>query len=317
MNSEENYFATDLRGDDCVYTFSKSEKTGWTVVGVAYMDELIKNDNEMILVYGIVISVILGLAIIISMAISKEITKPLEILKNSMRDVETGSFKKVNIDATGENEVVSLSNSFNIMISEIKKLMKQNVYEQKQKRKSEIRALQAQINPHFLYNTLDSIIWMAECNKTKEVVIMTSSLAKLLRESISNEEEFTTIKREINYIDSYLTIQKMRYKDKLEFKLEIEESIYSIRIIKLILQPIVENAIYHGIKYKEGKSLILIQGYDCGSEIEIIVKDTGVGMDKYQLEHIFDNCKRNEKSNGVGICNVQMRQMMFGKDFQM
>ena len=316
MNSEENYFATDLRGDDCVYTFSKSEKTGWTVVGVAYMDELIKNDNEMILVYGIVISVILGLAIIISMAISKEITKPLEILKHSMRDVETGSFKKVNIDATGENEVVSLSNSFNIMISEIKKLMKQNVYEQKQKRKSEIRALQAQINPHFLYNTLDSIIWMAECNKTKEVVIMTSSLAKLLRESISNEEEFTTIKREINYIDSYLTIQKMRYKDKLEFKLEIEESIYSVRIIKLILQPIVENAIYHCIKYKEGKSLILIQGYDCGSEIEIIVKDTGVGMDKYQLEHIFDNCKRNEKSNGVGICNVQMRlNLTYGKEY--
>lgn len=316
INNDKNYFVTDLRGDSCVYTFSQSEKTGWTVVGVAYMDELIKNNNEIILVYGIVMSVILGLAIIISMRISKEITKPLEKLKNSMREVEKGDFENVNIEIAGENEIVSLSNSFNIMISEIKKLMEQNVNEQKQKRKSEIKALQAQIKPHFLYNTLDSIIWMAESNKTKEVVIMTSSLAKLLRESISNEEEVTTINREISYIKSYLTIQKMRYKDKLEFIIDVEKSIYNVKIIKLILQPIVENAIYHGVKCKEGKGLISISGYNYGNEIEIIVKDTGVGMDKYQLEHIFDSCKRGEKYNGVGICNVQMRlQLTYGEKY--
>ena len=270
----------------------------------------------MIVVYIIVTGIILGIAIIISILISKEITKPLEILKNSMKEVEKGDFETGYIEIIGQNEIVSLSKSFNIMICKIKKLIEQNITEQKQKRKSEIKALQAQINPHFLYNTLDSIIWMAECNKTREVVIMTSSLAKLLRESISNEEEFTTIEREVNYIKSYLTIQQMRYKDKLEFEFDVEESIYSVRIIKLILQPIVENAIYHGIKYKEGKSLISIKGYDCGNEIEIIVKDTGVGMDKYQLEHIFDNCKRNEKSNGVGVSNVQMRlQLTYGKEY--
>ena len=316
INSDENYFVTDLKGNNCLYTFSKSEKTGWTVVGVAYMDELIKNQKEMIVVYIIVTGIILGIAIIISILISKEITKPLEILKNSMKEVEKGDFETGYIEIIGQNEIVSLSKSFNIMICKIKKLMEQNITEQKQKRKSEIKALQAQINPHFLYNTLDSIIWMAECNKTREVVIMTSSLAKLLRESISNEEEFTTIEREVNYIKSYLTIQQMRYKDKLEFEFDVEKSIYSVRIIKLILQPIVENAIYHGIKYKEGKSLISIKGYDCGNEIEIIVKDTGVGMDKYQLEHIFDNCKRNEKSNGVGVSNVQMRlQLAYGKEY--
>ena len=240
INNENNYFVADVRGDSCVYTFSKSEKTKWTVVGVAYMDELIKNNNEIIQVYAVVLCIILGLAIIISIRISKEITKPLEKLKNSMREVEKGDFENVNIVISGENEISSLSNSFKIMISEIKKLMEQNINEQKQKRKSEIKALQAQINPHFLYNTLDSIIWMAECNKTKEVVIMTSSLAKLLRESISNEEEVTTINREINHIENYLTIQKMRYKDKLEFIIDVEESIYNVKIIKLILQPIVE-----------------------------------------------------------------------------
>lgn len=316
INNENNYFVADVRGDSCVYTFSKSEKTKWTVVGVAYMDELIKNNNEIIQVYAVVLCIILGLAIIISIRISKEITKPLEKLKNSMREVEKGDFENVNIVISGENEISSLSNSFKIMISEIKKLMEQNINEQKQKRKSEIKALQAQINPHFLYNTLDSIIWMAECNKTKEVVIMTSSLAKLLRESISNEEEVTTINREINHIENYLTIQKMRYKDKLEFIIDVEESIYNVKIIKLILQPIVENAIYHGVKYKEGKSLILISGFNCGNDIEIIVKDTGIGMDKDQLDHIFDRCKKSEKNTGVGIYNVQMRlQLAYGEKY--
>lgn len=315
-NDTENYFVTDLRGDSCVYTFSKSKKTGWTVVGVAYIDELIKDSKEMMLVYGVVIGIILGLAIIISIVISKEITRPLKLLKNLMKEVEKGDFETLNIEVTGANEIGSLSNSFNIMISEIKKLVEQNINEQREKRKSEIRALQAQINPHFLYNTLDSIIWMAEGNKTQEVVIMTASLAKLLRESISNEDEFTIIEREVNYIKSYLTIQKMRYKDKFEFNIDIERSIYNFRITKLILQPIIENAIYHGIKYKGGKNLISIEGYELDDEIEILIKDTGIGMDEEQLKNILNPCKKNERSNGVGICNVQMRlQLTYGKEY--
>ena len=123
MSSEENYFVTDVKGDSCVYTFSKSPKTGWTVVGVAYMDELIKNDKEMKAVYGIITSVILGLAMLISIVISKEITKPLQVLRDSMKEVEKGNFENVNIEVFNKNEIWSLSNSFNIMISEIKKLM--------------------------------------------------------------------------------------------------------------------------------------------------------------------------------------------------
>ena len=133
INNDNNYFVADVRGDSCVYTFSKSEKTKWTVVGVAYMDELIKNNNEIIQVYAVVLCIILGLAIIISIRISKEITKPLEKLKNSMREVEKGDFENVNIVISGENEISSLSNSFKIMISEIKKLMEQNINEKKQK----------------------------------------------------------------------------------------------------------------------------------------------------------------------------------------
>jgi len=137
---------------------------------------------------------------------------------------------------------------------------------------------------------------MAEGNKTKEVVVMTSSLAKLLRQSISNEEEITTIEKEIDYVKSYLTIEKMRYKDKLEFKIDVQKSIYYVDIIKLVLQPIVENAIYHGIKYKEGKGMILIEGYDYDNDVEILVKDNGIGIPQEDIDRIFERFYRVDKA---------------------
>ena len=130
--------------------------------------------------------------------------------------------------------------------------MDENIQEQREKRKNELRALQSQINPHFLYNTLDSIIWMAESGKNEEVVLMTSSLAKLFRQSISNEDEVVTIAQEIEYTRSYLTIQKMRYRDQLEFVIDVDEDILKCHIVKLVIQPLVENSIYHGIKYIDG-----------------------------------------------------------------
>lgn len=233
-----------------------------------------------------------------------------------MKEVEQGHFDNANIEVISENEIGSLSKSFNIMTAEIKKLMEENIYEQKQKRKNELKALQSQINPHFLYNTLDSIIWMAEGNKNKEVVLMTSSLAKLLRQSISNENEVLTIGQEMEYIKSYLTIQKMRYKDKMEYVIDVDKDIYGFEIVKLVLQPIVENAIYHGIKFKDTMCLLRIRGYCAGNNIIIKVIDNGIGMTKEVLSHIFDEQKQNHKSNGVGIFNVQMRlRLYYGRNY--
>ena len=185
--------------------------------------------------------------------------------------------------------------------------MEQNVKEQEQKRKIELKALQSQINPHFLYNTLDSIIWMAEGKKNEEVVIMTASLARLLRQSISNEDELVTIGQEIEYVRSYLTIQKMRYKDKLEFEIKADPSITQVPIIRLVLQPLVENAIYHGLKYKDSKGLLTVHGYMKGENAVIDITDDGVGMDEETLKHIYDKHKVNYRSNGVGVYNVQQQ----------
>ena len=194
--------------------------------------------------------------------------------------------------------------------------MEQNVKEQEAKRKSELKALQSQINPHFLYNTLDSIIWMAEGRKYEEVVLMTASLARLLRQSISNEDEVVPLAREVEYAKGYLTIQKMRYKDKLEFEINVEPSILNIPLIKLVLQPIIENAIYHGLKYKESKGLLQVKGFMKDGNAVLQVIDNGVGMDEETLAHIYDKHKVNYHSNGVGVYNVQKRlQLYYGESY--
>ncbi|WMJ89998.1 sensor histidine kinase [Anaerocolumna sp. MB42-C2] len=316
LNSKTNYFVTDEGDESKLYTISTSKKTGWTIVGVVYESELMKNKTQTQIIYIVVAFILLAAAMIISVFISTRITRPIKKLKDSMKEVEKGHFDNANIEVISENEIGSLSKSFNIMTAEIKKLMEENIYEQKQKRKSELKALQSQINPHFLYNTLDSIIWMAESNKNKEVVLMTASLAKLLRQSISNENEVLTIEQEVGYITSYLTIQKMRYKDKLEYEIDVDKDICQYEIVKLVLQPIVENAIYHGIKFKETMCLLTIRGYSAGNNIIIKVIDNGVGMTEEVLAHIFDEHKHNFKSNGVGVFNVQMRlQLYYGKNY--
>ncbi len=316
LNNKKNYFVTNEGDESKLYTISTSKKTGWTIVGVVYESELMKNKTQTQIIYLLVTAILLLAAVLASAFISARITEPIKKLKNSMKEVEKGHFDLANIEVRSKNEIGSLSKSFNIMIAEIQKLMEENIFEQKQKRKNELKALQAQINPHFLYNTLDSIIWMAEGNKTGEVVLMTSSLAKLLRQSISNENEVFTIEQEVAYIKSYLTIQKMRYKDKLEYEIDVDKNIYQYEIVKLILQPIVENAIYHGIKFKDTMCLLRVCGYAEGDDIIIKISDNGVGMTEEALSHIFDERKISFKSNGVGVYNVQMRlQLYYGKNY--
>ncbi len=318
LYNESNYFITNEGNNSRLYTISKSQKTGWTIVGVAYISELMNKKEETQIIYMVIAIALLAVAMIISSFLSSGITKPITLLKESMKEVEKGNFDNANIVVTVDNEIGSLSKSFNIMIEKINNLIGQNVYEQKQKRKSELKALQSQINPHFLYNTLDSIIWMAESGKTKEVVVMTSSLAKLMRQNFSNQSEVVTIAQEMEYTKSYLTIQKMRYKDKLEFEIDMKEEIKNYEIVKLVLQPIVENAIYHGIKYKEDIGVITIIGFLENENIIIKVCDNGAGMDAEMLAHIFDEHKVNYKANGVGVFNVQMRlQLFYGPEYGM
>lgn len=307
----DNYLITEEGDDSRLYTMSTSEKTGWTVVSVAYISELLKDSNNTRMMYLIIACILLIITIIISNIIVSSITKPIARMRNSMKLVEQGQFEGVEIEVSDNNELGMLSESFNTMTYRISELMEQNIYEQKEKRKNEMRALQAQINPHFLYNTLDSIIWMSAAGKTDEVVDMTSALAKLFRQSISNEKEELTISEEIDYVKSYLTIQKMRYKDKMDYCIDVEEQIQTVPIIKFALQPLVENAIYHGLKYKENQGTLTIKGYAGQDKVYIEVIDDGVGMTENELRYIFDEKQTDYKNNGVGVVNVEKRLKLY------
>jgi two-component system sensor histidine kinase YesM len=241
-----------------------------------------------------------------------------------MQAVERGDFD-VQADIRSGNEIGELGKDFNIMTSEIKLLLQRITEQQEQKRKSELKALQMQINPHFLYNTLDSIIWMAEGKKQQEVIAMSSALARLFRLSISRGKEVIDLASEVEHVSNYLTIQKIRYKDKLDYRLEVPEELKGYRTVKIILQPLVENAIYHGIKNKAGTGIITIAGTKTEAGIELTVRDDGVGMDEAQLARLratlaggdpVDDGEGYSPHSGLGVRNVDERiKLYFGPGF--
>ena len=316
MDTDEDTVLTGTGNDGKLYSISRSEKTGWTVVDCTNVKELLSKSRQAQSVYVLTAIILVIVALLFSRFMARSITLPIQKLRDSMKKVQEGDFSVSDVVVDSKNEIGSLTKSFDVMTHRIHELMEQNVHEQEEKRKSELKALQSQINPHFLYNTLDSIIWMAEGKKNEEVVLMTASLARLLRQSISNEDEVVPIANEVEYARGYLTIQKMRYKDKLEFQIEVDSSMLYIPLIKLVLQPIIENAIYHGLKYKESKGLLIVKGFMKDGNAVLQVIDDGVGMDEETLAHIYDKHKVNYHSNGVGVYNVQKRlKLYYGEDY--
>ena len=316
MDADKDTVLTDTGNNGKLYSISRSDKTGWTVVDCTNVRELLSKSRQAQSVYVLTAIVLVIVALLFSRFMARSITLPIQKLRDSMKKVQEGDFSVSDVVVDSRNEIGSLTKSFDVMTHRIHELMEQNVHEQEEKRKSELKALQSQINPHFLYNTLDSIIWMAEGKKNEEVVLMTASLARLLRQSISNEDEVVPIANEVEYARGYLTIQKMRYKDKLEFQIDVDPSILYIPLIKLVLQPIIENAIYHGLKYKESKGLLIVKGFMKDGNAVLQVIDDGVGMDEETLAHIYDKHKVNYHSNGVGVYNVQKRlKLYYGDDY--
>jgi len=222
-------------------------------------------------------------------------------------------------------EIDELSGNFNYKIIRIKELIENIKTEQKNKRNTELWLLQSQINPHFLYNTLDTVVWMAEAGDSKKVVDMITALSGFLRIGLNNGKRFIQIREEIRHIESYLKIQKFRYEDILEYSIDIEDNLYDMRILKLLLQPIVENALYHGIKYKRSGGKILIKGYRENDNIILQVKDNGIGIDGARLESlkntinnktVDDNDIVKSSEDSFGLYNVAERiRLYYGNEY--
>jgi two-component system, sensor histidine kinase YesM len=217
------------------------------------------------------------------------------------------------------DEITELGMSFNIMIGKIKELLDSKLKEQENLKKAELRALQAQVNPHFLYNTLDTIIWMAEAKKTDQVVEIVSALSSFFRISLSKGMDWITIGEEVERIRSYLTIQKMRYRDILDFNIEVDKDVAENTILKLILQPLVENALYHGIKNKRQGGTISVRARKKNQdEVIIEVEDDGIGFTPDKLAQLRaeleDESGDIKLESGFGIGNVNKRiRLYYGK----
>jgi two-component system, sensor histidine kinase YesM len=315
ITTSDGSFVINDGGIKKIYTIKSLQDPRWKIVGVTYLNELIENKDRIQLYYVILGVISVFIIVIISIFISRKISKPIKDLRSSIKEVENGNFD-ININVQSTNEIGELEKDFKIMIFKIKDLMKQILKEQDQKRIIELKALQDQINPHFLYNTLDSIIWLAANKKNKAVLDMTSALSKLFRIGISRGDQIITIENEIEHITSYLTIQKMRYKDKFDYSITVSPDIMQMKTVKLILQPIVENAIYHGIKNKKGKGHIGITGEKKEDEIVFLVMDDGVGMTKEKIDRLFLPKKTDSNPSGIGINNVNDRiRLYFGSKY--
>ena len=279
----------------------------------------LKNTSIILTVIQVIITVLAVLASINSfITVSGAIQKPISDMEKLSTKVSNGDLT-ARIDIPHVNELDTLASNLNTMTEQIDVLIKKNMEEQKNFQKAEMKALQAQITPHFLYNTFDTIVWLAEEEHTEEVVKITKAFSDFLRISLSRGHEWITIDQELDHIRSYLTIQKIRYADILNYKIDADESLMNFKIIKLVLQPLVENAIYHGIKNKRGRGELTVSVHytnESHTAIQFSVEDNGAGFTEERLGQVRNELRTgaqdSEKLSSVyGLYNVNKKLKLY------
>ena len=305
-----------FEGENRMVTVRTVGYTGWKVVSVTKTDEFFMSYYQTRLFTLIIIALTILLIIFANQFVSYLIGNPIKKLDDSVKDLEFGKLD-LNIYIGGSYEIQHLGRTIKSMVQQMHQLMDEIVIEQEKKRKSEFDALQSQINPHFLYNTLDSIVWMVESEQYEAATSMVTALANLFRISLNKGKNIITIREEIEHAQNYLYIQKLRYKNRFEVTFDIDPEIYDCCTIKLIVQPLIENAIYHGVEFMDGDGEITIKGYVKENDIYIDVTDNGLGMPEETVKYLLtDDTRIHKKGSGIGLSNVHQRiQLYFGKRY--
>ena len=314
--TKESCFRLNYRGEKYLVTRTDMKTTGWTLVSMVPYKSVMAETMAISGVMILAVAITLIVTLLLLNRILTGVVKPLKKLEKYMVQVNPDNMDQ-RMEILTDDEIGHLSMKFNQMMDRIRNLKEQVIEEQEDKRKYELQALQAQINPHFLYNTLDSIIWMAETNDSN-IVAMTEALAKLFRISLNKGNEEISLERELEHVKNYLIIQSMRYADKFTYEISAEPGVERCRTIKLILQPIVENCIYHGIKKKRGTGKITIREYRREKNLIIEVSDDGCGMPEEICRKILSDEIESENisGSGIGVKNVNERiQLRFGKKY--
>lgn len=313
---EDGNYVDILDGQKRLTTVKTLGYTGWKIIGVTPINETFADSSQITIFILFVVFLAIILLVFANTFISAKIADPIKALENSVKELEKGA-ENVNIAIGGSYEIQHLGKTIKSMVEQMHKLMGDIVFEQELKRQTELDALQAQINPHFLYNTLDSIVWMVENERYQEAITMVTSLAGFFRISLSKGKNIITVKDELKHAENYITIQHMRFKDKFTFKINADEEVMDFVTIKLVIQPLIENAVYHGMEFMDGDGEIIVNAYKKDNELYIDVIDNGMGIPPEIAEQLLTKGSRAKgKGSGVGLKNVQERiQIYFGKEY--
>ena len=306
-----------FQGETRIVTIKSIGYTGWKVVGVTPNNVVSLNTIKTRLFIIFIITLILFILAIINSYISSRITNPIKELEKSVAILEEGELEAP-ISIGGSYEIQHLGNSIKNMAKQIRLLMDDIVTEHEAKRKQEFDTLQSQINPHFLYNTLDIIVWMIENEQKTEAVKVVTALARFFRISLSRGKSIITVRDELEHVRNYLMIQHMRFKNKFSYTIDAAKDCMELASLKLMLQPLVENAIYHGMEFMDGDGEIILKVWKTGEDLYFTVKDNGLGMTAEQVESLFSNEVHvtSKKGSGIGVKNVNERiKLYFGEKY--
>lgn len=306
----------NLRGKNITLNVRTIGYTGWKLVGVTPSAALGVDGIKFRFFVLFVADLFLFLLAMINAFISDKISNPIKRLDGSVREIESGNLD-VEIVPSGSYEVEHLGKSIKNMLGRIKVLMSDLVAEHNAKRKSEFDTLQSQINPHFLYNTLDIIVWMIENENSDKAVNIVTALAKFFRISLSKGKNIITVKDEVEHVRNYLMIQNMRFKNRFEYSIEVDKKVLSYSSLKLMLQPLVENAIYHGMEFMDGDGEIDVKVFKEDDSLYFTITDNGLGMSEDMVETLLSkDFVPSKKGSGIGVKNVNERiKLYFGSEY--
>jgi len=317
FDAGNSVFTYEIGGEKYLVSFAPIEGADWFVVGIIPFSYLNSNSHQIFM--G---AIFIGIgcfisAVLLAYLFAASILAPLERLRIAMEGAQQGDLS-VTIHDTYNDEIGQVTEHFNYMLIEMKKLMENIQKKEKQKRLAELKALQAQINPHFLSNTLNTVKFLAKAQQADNIESITTSLIQLFHMTMGKGEDMITIGEEMEYIINYINIQEYRYLNKFKINYDMEPEILECKIPRLLLQPVVENALIHGIGPMDGQGMIVVKGFFYDEDIKIIVTDNGVGIPNQKLEALFqDELKNNFMHvNGMGITNVDERiKLYFGLQY--
>lgn len=310
LDNDHGYTIRNIGGRKMLISFITSQYSNWKIIGVMPINEIYKELTD---ASYIALAIIIINSFFISFGaiyITKLVTQPLAKMQGYMKSAEKGEFAVIPVEEHRDDEIIQLKKVYNKMVIEIEKLIASVKKEERTKRKNELKLIQAQIKPHFLYNTLDAISALSLMGDSQNAYKITRNLGDFYRTSLSSGNETITVKEELDCIKSYLSILDIRYGGKYEADYDVDPRIMDYKILKLLLQPIVENAVHHGLRNKEGKGLLSIKGYRDGESLIFEIKDNGIGMTADKINEVLNNNVKNTHG-GFGIYSCKQRLSIY------